>query len=90
MIGVVLLGAGGAIPQTFVSICPVLVGSKITVMHNPWAAWLSQRNASVFGAQIALVSGRRRRTPRLWDAGLRQPGMTQGIKFPFKCVVNEF
>lgn len=83
VIGVILLGVGGVMPQIFVSICLVVVGSRIIVMLNPCAACVSQRKASVFGAQIAVVSGLRSRTLRLWGAGLLQPGMTQDIESPF-------
>lgn len=51
-----------------VSIFPSLVGSNTTVTLNPWRACSSQRNASVFGAQIARVLGRRHLTLKLLSA----------------------
>lgn len=51
--------------KILVSISPVPVGSWITVIRSPSAACWSQMKASVFGAHIALVSGRLSLTPKL-------------------------
>jgi hypothetical protein len=79
VIGVILVDTGGDKDDTLVSICPDIVGSNITVILNPCAAWLSHRNASVLGAQIAVVSGRLKRTLKLFSAAFWQPAIAHGI-----------
>lgn len=73
MIGVLLDLTRPPGELTFVLMWPVLVGVKTIVISSPRVACSSHRKASVFGAQIARVLGRRSRIPTLCLARFLHP-----------------